>query len=60
MRNSLYKDNREGVNMKKIIFVLFMFLIVAIIAYHAFPEKVAGLMLDLVAGNSDLTKKNSN
>ncbi len=43
--------------MKKIIFILFTFLVVAIIAYHAFPEKVAGLMLDLAAGNSGLTKK---
>ncbi len=57
MRSSLYKDNREGVNMKKIIFVLLAFLVVAIIVYSAFPEKVAGLMIDLAACNSGLTKK---
>ena len=57
MRSSLYKDNREGVNMKKIIFILLAFLVVAIIAYSAFPEKAAGLRLDLAACNSGLTKK---
>lgn len=57
MRSSLYKDNREGVNMKKIIFILLAFLVVAIIAYSAFPEKVAGLMVDLAECNSGLTRK---
>ena len=57
MLNSLYRDNREGVNVKKIIFILFTFLVVAIITYSAFPEKVAGLMIDLAACNSGLTKK---
>ncbi len=56
MRNFLYRDNGEGVNMKKIIFVLLAFLVVAIIAYSAFPEKVAGLMVDLAACNSGSQK----
>lgn len=54
MRNFLYRDNREGVNMKKIIFI-------GVLGrchyHHAFPEEVAGLMLNLAVCNSVFTKR---
>ena len=44
---NLYKDNREGVNMKKILIALLILIMAAVAYYYAFPERVAKYMLDL-------------
>jgi len=43
--------------MKKMVLILFTLLVVVVIVYHAFPGKVAGLMMDLAVRNAGLTKK---
>jgi len=55
--SQIYVEKEGYVNMKKIIIALFVIVAAAVAAYYAFPEKVAGFMIDRARSAAGLSKK---